>query len=157
MQHNPYQPPAAASEPPPQERSLDDLVAATSPTVMVRVAAAFCAVLGAMVALVGLQFAGVIAVVPYAMMAGGAATIFVSAKLYQTRLWAAIAAIAVGALVMLGMGLWVLLALGAGVVSFLAVLTVLVAPAVVVLASVALGPCLRAARARRRLREELAS
>ncbi len=158
---NPYQAPASGSEPPDADpgASIADQVAATAPSTIVRVGAAFSAVLGLMVGLSGLQFAGAVrgaaAFVPYLMMGLGALSIFVAAKLYQTRAWAAIAAAVLGGLLTLGFLVWVVLALGSGVISFLAVLTVLVAPASAVLAILSIGHCLRATRARERLYREL--
>jgi hypothetical protein len=159
--HNPYQAPSSGSEPPDPDgaASIADQVAQTAPNTIVRVAAAFTAVLGLMVALSGLQFAGAVrggaAFVPYAMMGVGVLSIFLGAKLYQTRAWAAIAAAVLGGLLTLGFLVWVVLALGSGVISFLAVLTVLVAPASAVLAILSVGHCLRATRARERLYREL--
>jgi hypothetical protein len=160
VDHNPYQAPMAATDPPAYgQASFDELVAATNPTMIVRVAAAFTAVLGAMVALAGLQFVGAVAPivvwVPYAMMGSGAATIFAAVRLFQTRGWAAIGAAVWGVVVTLGMGLWVVLTLASGVVSFLAALTLLVAPATAVLAILSVGPCRLAGRARAQLRLEL--
>lgn len=158
---NPYQAPASGSEPPDPDAasSIADQVAATAPSTIVRVAAAFAAVLGLMVALSGLQFAGAVrgaaAFVPYTMMGLGALSIVVAMKLYQTRAWAAIGSAVIGAVSTLGFLVWVVLALGSGVISFLAVLTVLVAPASAVLAILSIGHCLRATRARERLYREL--
>lgn len=135
-----------------QEGELEQNVAATSPSGLVSAAAALCAVLGFLTTLVGVQFLGAIAVIPYAMIGIGAFGVFVAAKIYRVNGWAALAGTILGALLAIGMLVWIVLSAGYGVVSVLSLLVPIFAVLTAVFCAIAIGPCMKGSRARRDLR-----
>ena len=164
MSDNPSQSPTAAPPPPgaaldPFEAHQDD-IALTQPTGMVKAAAILVVVSGLIAALVGIQLLVSVTIVhrllrlvPYALLVAGFGAGFLGWKTMKTRGWAAIGSAAIGGLLTLGMGYWVLLSTAAGFISLLALLLPPLALIATVFAGLAIGPCRRADAARRRLAE----
>lgn len=162
---NPYQAPvapvpmsgAAAFDP---MLAYQDDIGLTTPTALVKAGAILTLVTGLIAALVGLQllltvtfYGGFIANVPYLLLGGGGATMFLGLKTYRTRGFGAIGATATDALLALGMGYWVLFTASAGYFSLLALVLPPLAVVAAVFAGLSIGPCQRAEAARARLRE----
>lgn len=162
LEANPYAPPAV-SEPalPPGQTSdpaeLDRLMADIQITWLGKAAIGTLAVLatlllGSALQLWGLtMLEGAVALVPYLMV--GLAALFgaLAVKVYRGRPWAAIGGLVLAILTSLGMALWFLLSAASGFISLLALLVPMLAAVAAVFSGLAIGPCLRAAQARRRL------
>jgi hypothetical protein len=155
---NPYEAPRYGGEV--DGHDFHDEVSATQATGVVKAAGGLQAAAGVLLASAGVQLklVGIIGRpwvmrVPWLMILGGVVAVFFAVKIFKTRGWAALGGTVVNGLVLVGMGLWVLLTLASGFVSLIATLVPMVALAGTVLGALAIGPCLRADAARRKLQE----
>jgi len=155
---NPYEAPQHGGAEGPGD--FNDEVTATEPTGLVKAAGALQAAAGLLLSFAGVQLKLVdltgkawVMMVPYVMMVLGVTTMFLAVKIFKTRGWAALGGTALNGIILLSMGAWVLLSLASGFVSLIATLTPLLALTGTVFGALAIGPCLRADAARRRLRE----
>jgi hypothetical protein len=97
-----------------------------------------------------LRLPGMYKLVPWLMVALGAAFIALGSRIYRQDLRAVIGAIALGSFDVIAMGVWVLLSVGSGFFSMLMMLLPMASVATAVLGGLAYGSCLRTAEARRR-------
>jgi len=161
---NPYQAPVAPMPPEgmgydPMAVYQDDIVL-TSPTGMVKAGAILSIVTGLIAVLVGVQLLALVTLigsfiekVPYVLLLGGVATMYLGLQTYKTKGFGAIGATSASALTALGMGYWVLFTASTGFFSLLALLLPPLAVVAAVFAGLSIGHCLRADAARARLRE----
>ena len=144
--------------PAPTRTSDDDDMAALANTMLPRAGAAamavagLCAVLGSFQTWMLVRFLGLaLAAVPWLFVAMGAAALLVGAKLAGARRWAAVATIALGSLLAVTSGAWVIYAFTLHFTAFFLILTPVVAGLAVILAAIAIPTCDRADAARKRL------
>ena len=152
-------PPAAAAPPPTDDADVNALLDAAHVPLAVSGAAAALAAGGVVVGLLGAQnltlvtWVGVYATVPWLLLAIGAASIFVAAKLMHARSWTLVPALALSALLALGaVGFFVLSSLS-GVFSPLVVIAIAGGVVAIVFSALAIGPFRRVAATRRRLKQ----
>ena len=144
--------------PAPLRTTDDDDMAALANTTLPRAGAGamavagLCAMLGSFQTWMLVRFLGfALASVPWLFVVMGLAAIFVGAKLAAARRWAAVATIALGSLLAVTSGAWVLYAFTLHFTAFFLILTPVVAGLAVILAAVAIPTCDRADAARKRL------
>lgn len=155
---NPYEPPQHGG--PDDPGDFHEEVSATEATGMVKAAGGLQAATGVLVAFSGIQLKLVgltgkswVTMMPWLMIVGGVVAVYLAVKILKTRGWAALGGTALNALIGLGMGVWVLLTLASGFVSLIATLVPMVALLGTVFGAIAIGPCLRASQARRKLQD----
>jgi hypothetical protein len=159
-EQNPYAAPSTSVDPPPADQipvDVDRELAATQLSGMVKAASGTVVGTGAMLVLGALQLwdvvrlQGLYRAVPLAMALCGVASVVLGLKVYRQRAWAAVAATVLSGLVVLLMGGWFILSTLSGFISVLAMLVPLIAALATIFSGLAIGPCGRAAAARRRL------
>ena len=159
---NLYAPPAAAVErfepdDQPATADVDAEIKALELSAMTKAAILLVAATGALLVLAAIQLFGVLRLrgllrlAPYAMLLVGVGGVMVAVKVYKQRVWAALMATVGAAVVALAMGVWFVIASLGGFISFLGLLTPIVAVVAAVFAALAIAPCKRTAAARRRL------
>lgn len=144
--------------PDPPRTTDDDDMAALANTTLPRAGAGamavagLCAVLGSFQTWMLVRFLGLaLASVPWLFVVMGVAAIYVGAKLAGARRWAAVTTIALGSLLTVTSGAWVLYAFMLHFTAFFLILTPIVASLAVILAAIAIPTCDRADAARKRL------
>jgi len=150
---NPYAAPGTVST------AMEDEVAASVPTPLVRMSGAAIALAGGVVGLTGLQtlmftMRGPIALAPYALLGVALPHLVLGVMVFRARAWAALASIAGCFVLTLVSGLWLLVAIGHLLFSLYALLAPVASVVALVFAFVGLGPCQRASAARARLRAQ---
>lgn len=154
-------PPAAASPPAPDSADSADvnaLLDAARVPLAVSGAAAALAGGGLVVALIGAQnltlvnWIGLYALVPWALLVIGAAAIFVATKLMHARGWTLVPAVALAILLAFGSIGFFVLSSAAGLFTPLSLLGIGGGVAAVVFVALAIKPLRRVAATRRRLR-----
>jgi hypothetical protein len=150
---NPYAAPGTVST------AMEDEVAASVPTPLVRMSGAAIALAGGVVGLAGLQtlmftMRGPIALAPYALLGAALPHLVLGVMVFRARAWAALASIAGCVVLTLVSGLWLLVAIGHLLFSLYALLAPVASVVALVFAFVGLGPCQRASAARARLKAQ---
>ena len=142
-------------------QSADDDVFATAPTSMVKMAASLQAFCGLFWALVGLQSvislnfrSPIVGALPWLMLIGGGAMIWLGAKIYRAQGTAAVAGTALAATCALLMSSWFIGTMLMGVFSCLSLVVVPLALGACVTGALAIAPSRQASAARRRLSEQ---
>ncbi len=150
---NPYLAPGAQSVP-----GEEDDIAAATPPLIAKVAGGVVVLAGAVVALTALQTWMITRrlyppydLVPWAQVFLGVAAIGVGTMVFRARAWAATAGIVLGFVLFLLSALWMVVSFAHGLFSLFALGAPFVSLGGAVLAIVALGPCIRATRARERM------
>lgn len=141
---------------PPAE--ADDDVFATEPTTIVKVAASLQALCGLFWGLAGLQTvlsirfrSPIVSAMPWLMLVGGIAMIWLGSQIYRARGPAAVAGAVLGAVCALGMASWFIGTMMLGVFSCIALLVMPLGLGACVTGALAIAPSRRASAARRRL------
>jgi hypothetical protein len=126
-----------------------------------KAAAGFTLLAGGLGILTGLQilltvriFSPFWTVVPYVLLVLGAALVVVARNVFVARPWAAIGGMALGGLLGVASGAWLVFAVMNGFIALYAIWTPVWAALAVGFCAAALSPCLRAERARERLRSQ---
>jgi hypothetical protein len=150
---NPYAAPGTVST------GMEDEVAASVPTPLVRIAGGVIALAGGVVGLTGVQtlmftMRGPIALAPYVLIGVALPHLALGVMVFRARAWAALVAIAGCFVLTLVSGLWLLIAIGHMLFSLYALLAPVASVAALVFAFVGLGPCQRASAARARLKAQ---
>lgn len=136
---------------------LDQQLARTQLTFLVRAGAVALAMGGGLLFFAGLQLWGAVTLlgpirfVPWAMLGLGALQIVLGVKVYRQRVWAAWSGAIIAGIVGLATMYWFLLSTVSGFISLLALMTPFFELGAAVMAFLALPSCRRAAAARRRL------
>jgi hypothetical protein len=157
---DPYAPPAADAAPVVAIPDVEEAFEATKVTTQVRVAAGLVAGTGLLLELSSVQLFGNFQLVGLArwvaigMVALGAGVLFVAAKIYRQRVWAAQAGMALGIVNAVASALWLLLLFGSGVISLYAFALPPLSIAAAIVSRSALAQCRRASLARERLQGE---
>lgn len=113
--------------------------------------AGLCAVLGSLQTWMTVEILTAAVVLPIVDFLLGVAAIGVATRLAVARRWAAIVALALCGLLLLGSGVWMIYALSNGFVAVFVLLAPVMSLAAAGLCVASLGPCDRAERARERL------
>lgn len=159
---NPYTSPIhhSAAESTLEGNDLNDDFSATEPTKIVKAAGYTLVGAGLLVNLSGIQlvlFASFVESwmnsLPLLMILLGFAEMLLGHKITQTRGWAMIGGLILSGILFIGMSAWVFVALSSGSFSLIAMLTPLATLASIILAVMAIGPCMRASAARERLQK----
>ncbi|HEY2743056.1 MAG TPA: hypothetical protein VGL86_00475 [Polyangia bacterium] len=150
---------ASPSPPPTDDADVNALLDAARVPLSVSGAAAALAAGGLVVGLLGAQnltivtWVGAYALVPWALLAVGAAAVFVAAKLMHARRWTLVPALALSILLALGAIGFFVLSSAAGVFTPLSLLGIAGGVCAIVFSAIAIGPFRRIAATRRRLRD----
>lgn len=147
-------------QPAPATHSDED-VFTTAPTTIVKVAASLQALCGLFWGLAGLQTvlsirfrSPIVSAMPWVMIVGGIAMIWLGAKIYRAHGTAAVAGAVLGAVCGIGMASWFVGTMMLGVFSCISLLVMPLALGACVTAVLAIAPSRRASAARRRLSEQ---
>jgi hypothetical protein len=151
--------PTPAAPPPTDDADVNLLLEAAHVPLSVSAAAAALAAGGVVVGLLGAQnltlvtWIGIYALVPWLLLALGAAAIVVAAKLMHARRWTLVPALALSALMALGaIGFFVISSLS-GVFSPLGLIAIAGGVVAIVFTALAIGPFRRVTATRRRLKQ----
>ena len=132
-------------------------IAATAPTLLVRVGAGLVLVAGAVAFLTGLQSAllvtirGPMSLAPYALLVLGFATVVAATLIWRMRGYGAIAATALTGVQIVVTSIWLFYSFGHGFFTLYALFAPLAQVVGVVFAAVSIAPCVRASAGRARL------
>lgn len=160
VDQNPYAAPSVAVDVPAHQEGpvdVDRELAAAQLGAMAKASAGMVVATGALLVLGALQLWDVVRlrgpyqIVPPTMALLGVVSVVLGMKVYRQRAWAAVAATVLSGLVVLGMGAWFIISTLSGFISVLAMLVPLLAALAAIFSGLAIGPCGRAAAARRRL------
>jgi hypothetical protein len=150
---NPYLAPGAQDVP----REEDD-IAAAAPPLIAKIAGGVVVLAGAVVALTAAQTWMITRrlyppydLFPWTQILLGVPAIVIGTMVFRARAWAAMAAIALGFLLFLVSAFWMVVSFAHGLFSLFALGAPFVALGSFVLVIIALGPCMRATRARERM------
>jgi hypothetical protein len=150
---NPYRAPGADAVP-----GEEDDIAAATPPLIAKVAGGAVVLAGATVALTALQTWMVTThlyspydLFPWTQVLLGVPAIAIGTVVFRARAWAATAAIALGFFLFVVSAIWMVVSFAHGLFSLFALGAPFVSLGGFVLAIVALGPCIRATRARERM------
>ena len=139
---------------------IDDSIAHAAPTTMVKAAASMLGLSGIVTLVLGLQmalglrFVGLLAMVPYAMLAVGLVAMAIGWMVFRARAWAAFVSVGLAAGVGLSLFIWLIFTITHGIISPLALLAVAFWAVTLPLTLLAIAPCKRAAAARRLLESQ---
>jgi hypothetical protein len=150
---NPYAAPGTVAT------GMEDDVAESVPTPLVRVSGAAIALAGGVVGLTGVQtlmftMRGPIALAPYLLIGVALPHLLLGVMVFRARAWAALVSIGGCFLLSLVSGAWLVVAIGHLLFSLYALVAPMVSVAALVFAFLGLGPCQRASAARARLRAQ---
>ncbi len=142
------------------EKTVEEHLLATAPEPIVTWAAAGMGIAAAILAGTAFQllmfdlYGWKLRYLPYALLAGADAFLFITVKVYRKRAWAPVAAAVVAVPMVVLTGWWALTALANGLISYFALVSPFASLVGIGVAAVSFGPCRRAAEARTALRAQ---
>jgi hypothetical protein len=145
---------------PPSAPDFDEQLRATAPEPIVTWSAIILGCAAALLVGTALQllmfevYDWKLEVLPYVLLAGAAALVFMTTKIYRKRSWAPVATAVIAVPMVAVSGYWAWISVSNGLYSYFALASPLAAAAGIGVGVVTFRPCQRAAEARKRLRAQ---